>query len=228
MSNNTPVHKVFAVATIAALLVLSSRSGWAMPTDGRAALSVFGVVEVNGERVIAGGTVFSNSTIRTEAGSEATLGLGGTGRVALSANSTVRLSFTDKTLDAQLDAGQVRFSTPNGVSVRLAIPGTLVLVDGTQATEFAVSNRDGVYEVSAARGAVELTSGSARRLLAADEAAVVGPSRNQQHFRNRKALAGLLVAIGGAIATAIWIVTHDSDRQKTNMTFGGTVIVPSG
>ena len=227
MSKNTPAEKLVAVATIAVLLVISSRVVWASPIRHGAALSVFGDVEINGAKVISGGTVFSDSTIATHAESEATLGLGGTGRVSLSANSALRLSFTDKTLDGRLDAGEVRLSTPAGVSVSLIIPGALVLTDGAQATSFTVSNRNGVYEVAATMGAIELTSGGTRRLIAAHEAAFVAAPQNRQHFRSGKSLAVLLVAIGGAVATAIWILTHESDK-KTNMTFGGTVVIPSG
>lgn len=224
--NNTPARKLVAVLTAVAILVISSPRVAAMPGVRPAALSVLGAVEVNGEKAISGGTFFSGSKIVTREQSGATINLGGAGRVALLANSILRLSFTDTGLKGWLDAGEARFSTPAGVSASFVTPGGVVLVDGGQSTDFNVTTRNGETEVAATMGSVEFTSAAVCTLITAGS--VGGPQNPQNHPPSRKGPAALLVAVGGAIAAAIWVVTHDSEPHQEDMTFGGTVIVPSG
>lgn len=229
MSNNTFTHKMVAVVTAAVMLIISSQAVWATPGVRRGALSVLGAVEVNGEKAISGGTFFSDSAIVTREQSGATISLGGSGRVALLANSTLRLSFTDTGLKGRLDAGEARVSTPAGVSVSLVTPGGVVLVAGSQATAFSVTTQHGKTEVVATMGSVELTSAAGCMLITAGEGTVAGGPQNQQRGGpSRKALVVLVLAIGGAVAAAIWVVTHDSEPHEEDMTFGGTVIIPSG
>lgn len=224
--NKTPARKLVAVVTAAVMLLISSQVAGATPGVRRGALSVLGAVEVNGEKVISGGTFFSGSAIVTREQSGATINLGVAGRVSLLANSILRLSFTDTGLKAWLDAGEARFSTPAGVSVSLVTPGGAVLVDGSQSTDSTVKTRNGETEVAATMGSVEFTSAAGCTLITAGSAGA--PQNPQTHGPGRKGLAVLLVAVGGAIAAAIWVVTHDSEPHAEDMTFGGTVIVPSG
>jgi ferric-dicitrate binding protein FerR (iron transport regulator) len=216
MINNTLTHKLVAVVVAAVMLLISSQVVWATPGVRRAALSVLGAVEVNGEKAISGGTFFSDSAIVTREQSGATLNLGGAGRVALLANSNLRLSFTETGLKGWLDAGEARVSTPAGVSVSLITPGGVVLVDGCQSTDFTVTTRNGETEVVATMGSVELTSAAGCTLITAGEdLAATGVQNQPSQGHSRKALAVLLVSIGSAVAAAIWVVTMIQNRMQT-------------
>jgi ferric-dicitrate binding protein FerR (iron transport regulator) len=229
MINNTLTRKLVAGVTAAVMLLISSQVVRATPGVRGGALSLLGAVEVNGEKAISGGTVFSDSAIVTREQSGATINFGRKGRVALLANSILKLSFTDTGLKGCLDAGEARVSTPAGVSVSLITPAGVVLVDGSEPTDFTVTTRNGETNVAATMGSVELTSAAGCALITAGEDGLAGGIQNQpRQGHSRKALAALLVAIGGAVAAAIWIVTHDSEPHADDMTFGGTVIIPSG
>lgn len=228
MINNAPIHRLVAVVTAGALLIISARFACGTPVVHRGALTVLGIVEVNGEKAISGGTVFSGSAIVTHDQSTVIIMLGGTGRIVLSANSTLRLSFSDAGLKGRLDAGEARLATPAGVSVSLETPGGEVVVDGTQPTSFTVTTRNGATEVAATTGSVELTSTESCTLITAPNDEVAGnPQTQPKSGSNRKAMVAWLSVVGGAVAAAIWVVTHNSEPPPA-MTFGGTVIVPSG
>src|SRR5207302_8505720 len=118
------VHSMVAVATPGAV------SG---------ELSVRGEVVVNGQHAISGGTIFSDSVSVAADNSSATVSLGGRGRIEVPANSSLRLSFADKSIVGQLDAGSARISTLMGVLVNLTTEDGEVKVDGSQATSFTVN-----------------------------------------------------------------------------------------
>ena len=104
-----------AVLSVYSMVVLASPE--AKVPSGE--LSVSGQVTVNGQKVISGGTLFSDSVIVTSDNSSATVNISKLGRVELAPNSSLTLSFTDKTLTGQLDNGIANVSTLAGISVNL-------------------------------------------------------------------------------------------------------------
>src|SRR5947209_12026792 len=77
-------------------------------------LNVVGTVMVDGERAESGRTIFSGATVETAEGALSTISLGRQGRVELSAESELKLIFTDSSLDGLLKSGSVRVSVPAG------------------------------------------------------------------------------------------------------------------
>jgi ferric-dicitrate binding protein FerR (iron transport regulator) len=228
MINHALTHKFVAVVTTAALLTISARFACATPPAHRGALTVFGIVEVNGEKAISGGTFFSDSIVATHEESAVNITLGGVGRIALSANSRLLLSFSDAAIKGRLDVGEARLAIPAGVSVSLETPGGEVVADGSHPASFIVITRNGATEVAATTGLVVLTSTEKCTLITAHENGVAGnPQTQPQPGSNRKAMVAWFAVLGGAVAAAIWVVTHNSEPPAA-MTFGGTVIVPSG
>src|SRR5215510_11375641 len=105
MNNNTWSRKYIAVFVAAAVLTVYSMVTLAAPGARSGELTAVGNVTVNGLKVVSGGTIFTNSTIVTEKGS-ATVGLGKLGRIDVSQNSDLQLSFSDKGIVATLDSGR--------------------------------------------------------------------------------------------------------------------------
>ncbi len=226
MINKTWSRKFVAASVAAAVLTVYSMFTLATPGARSGALSVVGEVTVNGQKVISGGTIFSDSVIVTAKDSSATVSLGKLGRIDLLANSSLKLSFTDKSIMGLLDSGRARVSTAVGVSVNLATRNGAVVVDGSKATSFSVNTENGNTFVSTEAGMAELRSGTTVKQIAAGESGVAGTPQgkkdDEEHGLHGGALAALLLATGGAVAAIIWATT-----RKNDLSFGGTVIVVS-
>jgi hypothetical protein len=228
MIKKTWSRKFVAILVTAAILSVYSMLTLATTGALTGELSVTGDVSVNGQKVTSGGTIFSGSAIVTAKGSSAVVSLGKLGRVELSANSSVRLTFVDKAIVGVLDAGRARVSTPLGVSVNFATKDGAVVVNGTQATAFAVEMLNGKTVVATESGLAELKSGATTTQIAAGNSGVAGTPNgtpkddDSDHKLSGGALFALLAATGGAVAAIIYATTHGND-----LNFGGTVNVVS-
>ncbi len=228
MINKTWSRKFLAMSVAAAVLSVSSMLTLASPGARSGELSVSGDVTVNGQKAISGGTIFSDSVIVTAKDSSALVSLGKLGRIELTANTSVKLTFTDSSIAGLLDSGRARVSTPAGVSVNLTTKDGSVMVDGSQATSFTANLENGNTMVNTETGLAELRAGSTVTKIAAGENGVAGTPTakkdddDDDHKLSGGALAALLLAAGGAIA-AIIIVS----RNKNDLNFGGSVIVVS-
>jgi len=113
-----------SIAAFLAIAVLSVYSMVVLAAPGAKAsgeLSVSGQVTVNGQNVVSGGTLFSDSTIITATQSNASVSISKLGRVELAPNSSLRISFTDNSINAMLETGTAHVSTLVGVTVNLAL-----------------------------------------------------------------------------------------------------------
>jgi len=211
-----------AVLSVYSMVVLASPG--ARVASGE--MSIVGDVAVNGQKVISGGTFFSDGIIATAAQSSATVNISKLGRVELSPNSSLRLSFTDDGIMGLLEAGSAQVATLAGVKVDLTTKDSSIVVDGSEATSFGVTVEKGGTALATQAGRAELRSGGAVKLVAAGESASTGmpvpqaPPTDDGLSGGR--LAVLLLAAGGAIAAIIIAATHDND-----INFGGTITVVS-
>jgi ferric-dicitrate binding protein FerR (iron transport regulator) len=188
-------------------------------------LSISGQVTVNGQKAISGGTVFSDSTISTAAQSSASVSISKVGRVELAPNSNLRLSFAENSITAMLETGSAQVSTLTGTTVNLTTKDGTVVVDGTQATIFAVSASRGRTSVKTLSGVAQFKAGGAVKQIAAGESAAAGiptPQTDDDDDMSGGALAVLLLAVGGAVAGVLYAVLHDND-----LNFGGDITVIS-
>ena len=83
-------------------------------TDGNAPS-----VLLNGESAFTGRTFFSNGTITTPEAVTSTVKLGRLGYVTLSPNTTLTLSFDEKTISGTLSAGRAKVYNAEGVDVKI-------------------------------------------------------------------------------------------------------------
>jgi ferric-dicitrate binding protein FerR (iron transport regulator) len=216
-----------SIATAVAVAVLSVYSMVVLASPGAKAsgeLSVAGNVTVNGQKVISGGTVFSDSTISTAAQSTASVSISKVGRVELAPNTNLRLMFTANSITAMLETGSAQVATLAGNTVNLTTKDGTVIVDGSQATTFAVSATRGRTTVSTLAGLAQFKAGGSVKQIAAGESASAGtptPADDDDHLSGG-ALAVLLLAIGGAVAGVLYAAFHDND-----LNFGGSVTVVS-
>src|SRR6185436_12456970 len=150
MISKTWSRKMIAACVSVAFLSVYSMVALAAPGAKVASgeLSISGQVTVNGQKVISGGTLFSGSTVVTADNSSAIVSLSKMGRVELSPNSSLILSFTDGSVTGMLDKGIAKVSTVAGVTVNITTKDGAVVVDGSQATSFTVSTNRGNTSVS--------------------------------------------------------------------------------
>ncbi len=213
-----------SIAVCVAVAVLSVYSMVVLASPGAKAsgeLSVSGQVTVNGQKVISGGTLFSDSVITTAEKSGATVSISKMGRVELAPNSSLHLSFSDRSISGLLDSGSAHVSTLAGVSVNITTKDGIVVADGSNATSFTVNAVRGNTLVSNETGSVQLRAGNAVKQIAAGESATTGtpnplPQGGSEDTLSGGRLAALLIAVGAAAGVAIFAIVHNND-----INFGG-------
>jgi len=230
MISKTWSRKPIAACVAVAILSVYSMVVLASPAAKVAAgeLTVSGNVTVNGERVVSGGTLFSDSVVTTAEKSMATVNLSKLGRVELSPNSSLRISFTEKGITGLLESGSAQVSTLAGVSVNMTTKDGAVVVDGSQATSFTVNVVKGVTSLATHSGLALLRVGNSSKQVAAGESATAGtpnpkddPGDDDDKMSGGE-LAAFLLAGGAAAALILYAIMHDND-----LNFGGTVTVIS-
>ena len=224
-----------AISLCLTVAILSTFSMVALAAPGQSTpsgeLSVVGEVSVNGTNAISGATVFSDSTVTTAKGSSAVVSLGKLGRVEVLPSSSLKLSFTENSVTATLDAGRVRYSTSAGTAATVITKDGSAVADNSQPNVFTVNVECGNTEVSTQSGRVELRAGSNVQQVAAGSNASAGQAQPGSRCTRLTratdfghlsggALAALLLAAGGAIAAAIIAATQDND-----INVGGTAPV---
>ncbi|HEX6043910.1 MAG TPA: FecR domain-containing protein [Pyrinomonadaceae bacterium] len=218
-----------SIATVVAVAVLSVYSMVVLAAPGAKAsgeLSVSGQVMVNGQKMVSGGTIFTDSVISTAPQSSASVNIAKVGRVDLSANSNLRISFSESSITAMLETGSAQVSTLAGTTVNLTTKDGTVVVDGKEATSFSVSASRGRTSMTTLSGVAQFRTGTTVKQVAAGESAVAGTPNPQtdddDDDMSGGALAVLLLAVGGAVAGILYATLHNND-----LNFGGSVTVVS-
>ncbi|PYS93842.1 MAG: hypothetical protein DMF64_03515 [Acidobacteria bacterium] len=217
--SRTAVTLSLTVAILCVYSMVALAAGGQAPSGQ---LTVNGTVSVNGQSAISGATVFTDSTITTAENSSAVVSLGKLGRVELLPNSSIKLSFTDASISALLDAGRVRFATSTGVAATVTTKDGAAVADNSMPNVFTVDVECGNTQVATQTGKVELRAGNQVQQIAAGSSAAAGQaapgSRCTRLTREPSfghlsggALAALLLAAGGAVAAAIIAATQNND-----------------
>ncbi len=213
-----------AILSVYSMVVLASPAAKAPSGE----LSISGNVTVNGEKMVSGGTVFSDSLITTAEKSSATVNLSKLGRVELAPTSSLKLSFTEKSVMGLLESGSAQVSTVAGISVSFTTNDGVVVVDGSQPTSFTVNVIKGVTSLTTHSGLAELRVGDSVKQVAAGESAMAGTPDaktdpgDDDDLLSSGELAALLLLGAGAIAGILYAALHDND-----LNFGDTVVVIS-
>lgn len=135
-------------------------------------------VTINGTSAISGATVFSDSTVTTAKGSSAVVSLGKLGRVEVMPDSTMKLSFTDSSVNvSMLEAGRVRVSSSSGVGATATTNDGEVTTKGSGENVFTIDTTCGNTLVSVKKGRVELRAGNSVKQIAAGSQDTAGAAR---------------------------------------------------
>lgn len=194
-------------------------------------LTASGSTKVDGQPAISGQTLFSGSTVDTAANSAAAVSLGARGRVWLMTNSSARLMFDESNLSCLLGVGRVRLSVPGGSSVQVTAQDATVVADPSEPAAFSVEFANGRLTVAVLTGHVELrTAGRTQQVrageVAGSEDGAGSQSVGRNNFSGRK-VAGLLLAIGGALTIAAFIFANGNEESMEPLDFGGCVQILS-
>jgi ferric-dicitrate binding protein FerR (iron transport regulator) len=221
-----PIAALVAVAILSVYSMVVLASPAAKAPSGE--LSIAGQTTVNGEAAVSGGTVFSESVIATAEKSVATVNLSKLGRVELLPSSSMKLSFTEKSINGLLDNGTAHVSTVAGTSVNFTTKDGIVVVDGSQATSFTVNVVKGITSLTTHSGVAQLRVGDSVKQVAAGESASAGtpnpkddPGDDDDKMSGGE-LAALILLGAGATAGILYAAMHDND-----LNFGGNAIVIS-
>jgi hypothetical protein len=130
-------------------LANSGRIAGELTVSGRNINGEAPAVMVNGEAANSGRSIFPSSTITTPDNTSAVISLGKAGQIELAPNSSLNLTFDDKTVNGELTSGQLTVLGSLGtVNIRTADGNTTTLKSGevimasgkAQTTSTAASN----------------------------------------------------------------------------------------
>jgi hypothetical protein len=182
-------------------------------------VSPAGDVTIDGIQALSGQTFFSGSTLATAANAFSFVTLNNSGRVELSAETRLRLDFSDSEITGALDAGRVRVAVPEGVAGKLMAADVTVLSDSKQSVLFGAHvEHDGVT-VTVESGELKVIRGKETRLLTAGETFSTG-SKPQSQSGSRQNLStgkkvGLFLGIGGAVTLLALLIAGQNDDNAT-------------
>jgi ferric-dicitrate binding protein FerR (iron transport regulator) len=126
-----------------------------------------GSVMVNGQPAVANSNIASDSTVTTAARSSAVVSLGKLGRVEVTPNTSLKLSYSDTGTTAMLDQGRIRVSSSSGVSATVKTHDAEIVTIPKRANEFTVDVTCGDTLVAVQKGSVELRAGNTVKQIAA-------------------------------------------------------------
>lgn len=130
-------------------------------------LQVVGSVQLNGTNALAGATVLSDSLITTGQNSSAVVSLGKLGRLDVLPQTIAELTFGNRGVSVELEAGRVTLSSSQNVLALVRTNDGIVLTTSDQRNEFTVDVSCGNTFVSVAKGSVELRAGGTVKQIAA-------------------------------------------------------------
>ena len=168
------VRKFVTLSTVAAVWCVYSMVAFAMPTDLTGEITVSGQVTVNGQAVVSSSTIMSGATIATGDSSSATVNLGKTGRIEISANSNLTLRFTDNSIIAIVSDGKSKFSNSAGVATTVTSKNATFIADAGQADTFVVEVECSHTHVDTMAGMVVMREGTNDKQVVAGSTAVAG------------------------------------------------------
>jgi len=236
MFGKNGIRKSITVLTAIAVWCVYSMVAFAAAPGVTGVISVIGQVTVNGQPAVTNSTVNSGSTITTGANSSAIINLGKIGRIELAADSNMTLKFADNSIVGILSSGKARVSNASGIATTITTKDSAVIADAGQANSFAVEVECSHTHVDTMSGLVTMRSGNNDKQVAAGTDATAGNLSQtgcQPCLRPNSAppvatlglgglpIALILLAIGGAVGTAILI----GSNNETVLTPGTPIVV---
>lgn len=214
-----------AVMNLHPAAVLGASSGTPVPAAG--VLSVSGHVLVDGTPGLSGQTCFSGSTFVVAERSRSTLTLRNRGSVELSAETTLKLDFSDESATGALDGGRLRVFVPAGVAARFTTADATVHSDSGQPALFSVEiERGGATTVSVELGQVEMSAGKRTEVVSAGQFLSTNggsqPLPSPRFSGKQKVILGIGFGLLGAVAAIIF-----TRKPAERLDFGGCVVTGS-
>lgn len=178
---------------MAELTVTGTAAGGEMPS-----------VTVNGERAATGRSVASPAQISVPAQTNATVSFGKAGRIELSPNTTINLTFALTSISGNLSEGRARVVASPDTVVNIQTADAAIVTDANQTNVFLIEIVGGVTGVTTEVGQVKLNGST----LAAGESRTADPSKkaaNQQTTADAATInpSLLLILLGAAGAVGI-------------------------
>ena len=174
MLGKNTFRKFITLITVAAIWCVYSMVAFAVPPDTAGEITVTGQVTVNGQPAVSNSTILSGATIVAGPNSSAVISLGKTGRIEVSANSSLTLRFSDNSIVGILSDGKARVSNAAGVATTVTTKDTTVIADAGQASNFVVEVECSHTHVDTTSGLVTMREGTNDKQVVAGTTAVAG------------------------------------------------------
>lgn len=184
MKNSFPDSKHFAfgmLALIVAVSIIASLPGSAAALDppqleAKGALTVTGMVKVDGKPAATGDIFNSSSTATTAKGSSAVVSLGKLGRVEVLPSSNMKLSFSSASITGWLRSGGASILKAEGVAANFSTTEGEIIANSLAAAEFTIDRECDNTTVSVRSGEVELhAKGKVTKVAAGSQGSLGNP-----------------------------------------------------
>lgn len=190
-------------------------------------VALSGVATINGQPVMQGQTLWSNSTAVTSRKSELLANFQNGAHVRLEPETNVEISFTESTINAFISEGRVDSVVPSGVAVQFTTSDSTISNESADHAEFTVVADECQTTLFLTSGCLTVSNpGKTARLVAGETFTTENEPQSSQQFLSKKKKIGLFMAIGAAITIVLLAATGGNDSTPTD-SFGGCVIVPS-
>ena len=193
---------MITILTLTAISTLSVKVPAAAYESGFGAISIEGMVQVNGKIVRSGETLFAPSSIQTSAHSASVIDFKNLVRLRLGPGSSLTIDGSPAELSAVMSAGHLRCLVPKGTSFQLITTDSIIRIAGAETTVFEIETTEcESTTVSVAEGQLKVNGGE-HVLSAGDTLSTASASPPATHTKRRVGIFILGVA-GGVLLAAI-------------------------
>lgn len=243
MNSQLTRRSPLALGLALAMIIMQSMVALASPAqDAKMSgeLTASGSVMVDGAKAISGATIFTDSTISTGEKSSAIVTLPKLGRVELLPNTSMKVSFTEASLNGTLDSGRLIVTTNQGAAANVTTKDTLVSAENTQAANFTVDVECGNTNVQTRAGLVSLREGASAKQVAAGQDATAGQAAPGTRCTRLStlgasgiggisggALAALLIAAAGAVGAIVYSAVEGGNDVNVRGGQGVVIVSPT-
>jgi hypothetical protein len=215
-------QKIVALCLALAVMSIYNKPVLASLEDRRppaGEITAAGSVLLDGVPTLSGQTFFSGGTFSTGQNSFSVITLNNLGRIKLSDETTLNLSFSDSGITGALSAGRVRIASPAGVLTRLSLSDVELLADLNEPTLFEARIEDDGIIVSVEQGQLKAIRGEDTELIPAGRIFSTGsrslPQATSQQKLSGAGKIGLALGVAGAITLIAVIVSGSSEVPIT-------------
>lgn len=195
-------HQPFSIfRPIVLILTVGLLAGlsWAQSTTRRVSGELMAAkgATIDGSGAVSGQTVFNSNRVRTGKNGQAVISVGKRGRFEVGAETDLTMKLLAENVGGEIKSGNLKLSTPVGISISVVTPKGTVATDGLKATILNIAVNKDATRVTAILGDAKVLNGSRLDQVNAGEEISIAPDSVKRKY----VMTGIM-ASGSALAAA--------------------------